>query len=160
MVAVMDIAAYAMPESVGVWCAGANRLQNFHTHSAQAPTIVCMDNSWLPGRSGTAAGGLIAMARRKAAMTQAELAAAVGVSQTMISTYELGGREPSLTTLAKILKGAGCALRMELTPYDDHDDVLNAIVESDPRRMQRHLDHYESLAAGQRAERAHAKSRS
>jgi transcriptional regulator with XRE-family HTH domain len=120
-----------------------------------------MKGSWLlPGRSGTPAGGLIVMARRRASMTQAELADAVGVSQTMISTYELGGREPSLSTLLKILKGAGCSLRLELTDYDDHDDVLDRVVESNPERQKQHLDYWARRAAGHEIAQSREQSRS
>lgn len=93
-------------------------------------------------------------------MTQAQLAEAVGVSQTMISTYELGGREPSLGTLLKILKGAGCSLRMELTPYDDHDDVLEEIMDRNPGRREQHLDKWARMAAAQRVVREHERTRS
>jgi transcriptional regulator with XRE-family HTH domain len=100
------------------------------------------------------------MARRQASMTQAELADAVGVSQTMISTYELGGREPSLGTLARILKGAGCSLRLELIPYDDHDDVLEEIMDRNPGRREQHLENWARKAAAQKVVRDHERTRS
>jgi transcriptional regulator with XRE-family HTH domain len=117
-----------------------------------------MNNSWIPGRAGTTAGGLIATARHRASMTQAELATAVNVTQTMISTYELGGREPSLSTLLKILKGTGCSLHLELTKYDDHDDVLNEAVERDPERQQQHLHSWEQRSAAHKIAQGHERT--
>lgn len=93
-------------------------------------------------------------------MTQAELAEAVGVSQTMISTYERGGRKPSLTTLSKILKGAGCSLRMELTPYDDHDDVLEEIMDRNPGRREKHVEKWAREAAAQKVVRDNERTQS
>jgi hypothetical protein len=44
----------------------------------------------------------------------------------MVSAYERDRRQPTLTTLLRLLRGAGFELRMHLAPYDDHDDVLAA----------------------------------
>jgi transcriptional regulator with XRE-family HTH domain len=104
----------------------------------------------IPGRT-TTAGGLIIQARRKAGMSQGELARAVDVSPSMISIYEGGQRDPSITTLLKILKGAHCSLRLELTPYDDHDDTLN----NNPERLAHHLDYWAKRAAAEQVARTY-----
>ncbi len=71
----------------------------------------------------TPAAGLLRLARSKAGMTQAELGDRAGVPASMISAYERDRRQPTLTTLLRLLKAAGYELRMHLVPYDDHDDA-------------------------------------
>ena len=70
------------------------------------------------------AAALLQLARLKAGMSQRELAERASVPTTMISAYERGRRDPSLTTLLRLLHAAGFELRMTLEPYDPDDDVL------------------------------------
>jgi uncharacterized protein len=56
------------------------------------------------------AGALLRRARTEAGMTQAELAARAGVTQSVISAYEAGHRQPALPTLAAIIEAAGFEL--------------------------------------------------
>lgn len=70
------------------------------------------------------AGSLLWLARDKAGLTQAQLAERAGVPQTTISAYERGARQPTMALLERFLKAAGFEMRIHLTPYDDHDDVL------------------------------------
>jgi transcriptional regulator with XRE-family HTH domain len=74
--------------------------------------------------SPSPAAALVQLARLKAGMSQRELAEQASVPTTMISAYERGKRQPSLTTLLRLLHAAGFELRMTLEPYDAHDDVL------------------------------------
>jgi uncharacterized protein len=53
------------------------------------------------------AGSLLRQARLLAGMSQAELAARAGVTQSVISAYESGHRQPSLPTLAALVEAAG-----------------------------------------------------
>lgn len=53
------------------------------------------------------AGALLRRAREGSHLTQAELASAVRVPQSMISMYESGRRQPSVRTLTALLEGAG-----------------------------------------------------
>lgn len=55
---------------------------------------------------------LIREARRLAGLTQAELAARVGTTQSAVSRWERGDDEPRVSTLAKILHA--CGLEAEL----------------------------------------------
>ena len=73
-----------------------------------------------------AAGALIADARSRAGLTQAELAARAHTVQSAIAAYEAGRRQPTLPTLYRILAAAGFDLRARLAPADDHDDSLAA----------------------------------
>jgi transcriptional regulator with XRE-family HTH domain len=73
------------------------------------------------------AASLLRLARMKAGLSQAALAARAGVPPTMISAYERDRRQPTLETLMRLLKAAGFELRLHLEPYDDHDDVLETL---------------------------------
>jgi transcriptional regulator with XRE-family HTH domain len=70
------------------------------------------------------AAALLQLARLKADMSQRELAERGSVPTTMISAYERDKRQPSLTTLLRLLHAAGFELTMKLEPYDLHDEVL------------------------------------
>jgi len=67
-----------------------------------------------------AGAGLLRYGRRKAGLTQAELAERAGVPRETISAYERGLRQPTLPTLSRMLKAAGFEMRIHLEPYDDH----------------------------------------
>jgi predicted nucleotidyltransferase/DNA-binding XRE family transcriptional regulator len=56
------------------------------------------------------AGTLLRQARRGAGLSQVELAARAGVTQSVISAYESGRREPSLPTLAVLIEATGYEL--------------------------------------------------
>jgi len=51
-------------------------------------------------------------ARLRAGLSQAALAARSGVSQSVISVYEAGRRQPSLPMLANLVEAAGCDLEV------------------------------------------------
>ena len=53
------------------------------------------------------AGSLLRQARQRAGLSQVELAAKAGVTQSVISAYESGHRQPSLPTLAALIEAAG-----------------------------------------------------
>ncbi len=57
-----------------------------------------------------AAGALLRQARQRAGLSQVELAAKAGVSQSVISAYESGHRQPSLPTLAALVDATGFEL--------------------------------------------------
>jgi predicted nucleotidyltransferase/DNA-binding XRE family transcriptional regulator len=57
-----------------------------------------------------ASGALLRQARRGAGLSQVELAARAGVTQSVISAYESGHRQPSLPTLAALVEAAGYEL--------------------------------------------------
>ena len=86
---------------------------------------------------------LLQLARLKAGMSQRELAERAGVPVTMISAYERDQRQPTLTTLLRLLHVAGFDLRLHLAAYDPHDDILAELEESrseaERLRRDRHL---------------------
>ena len=60
------------------------------------------------------AGSLLREARRRAGVTQAELARMAGVTQSVISAYESGRRQPALPTLAALVQASGLELAVTL----------------------------------------------
>jgi predicted nucleotidyltransferase/DNA-binding XRE family transcriptional regulator len=63
-----------------------------------------------------AAGVLLRSARRQAGLSQAVLAERAGVTQSVISAYESGARQPSLPTLARLIAAAGSDLDIRVSP--------------------------------------------
>jgi uncharacterized protein len=60
------------------------------------------------------AGALLHRARVGARLSQAELAARAGVTQSVISAYESGHRQPALATLAALIEAAGHELVVDV----------------------------------------------
>ena len=60
------------------------------------------------------AGALLRRARIGARLSQTELAARAGVTQSVISAYESGHRQPGLPTLAALVKAAGYELVVDV----------------------------------------------
>ncbi|HEX9823219.1 MAG TPA: helix-turn-helix domain-containing protein [Actinomycetota bacterium] len=71
-------------------------------------------NSW--------AGNLIKLARIERGLSQRDLARLSATSQPAIAVYEAGRKDPSLSTLTRILRAAGFDPRIRLVPTEDHDD--------------------------------------
>jgi predicted nucleotidyltransferase/DNA-binding XRE family transcriptional regulator len=60
------------------------------------------------------AGTLLRQARRRAGLSQAELATAAGVTQSVISAYESGQRQPSIPALTRLIDATGFELTLGL----------------------------------------------
>jgi transcriptional regulator with XRE-family HTH domain len=67
---------------------------------------------------------LLLEARRRAGLTQAELASRAGTTQSAIARLEAGRSSPSLERLTELLLLCGLDLQVRLVPYDDHDWTL------------------------------------
>jgi len=66
------------------------------------------------------ASTLIREARRRAGITQSELARRSGVSRPTVNAYERDRREPGVEALARLLEGAGLRLQVVRPPrYPD-----------------------------------------
>jgi len=94
-------------------------------------------------------GAMIRQARRRARLSQNELARRAGVAQSVISAYESDRREPGLRTLAKLIEATGHGLSFELvapprTRLGLPDTRLG-------RRLRRHRRAVIELAAGRGA---------
>jgi transcriptional regulator with XRE-family HTH domain len=59
------------------------------------------------------AARLIRDVRRRRGLTQAELARRAGTSQPVVSAYEHGHRDPSVTTLRRLIEASGERLRVD-----------------------------------------------
>ena len=81
------------------------------------------------------AGALLRQARKQAGLSQVELAARAGVTQSVISAYESGQRQPSLPALAHLLDAAGFELALGLQPRPARLRRLSGPV---GRRVRRH----------------------
>jgi predicted nucleotidyltransferase/DNA-binding XRE family transcriptional regulator len=64
--------------------------------------------------AGSSAGSVLRDARLRAGLTQAQLASRAGVTQSVISAYESGRRQPSLPVLRALIHAAGLELIVEL----------------------------------------------
>ena len=67
------------------------------------------------------ASSLIREARRRAGLSQKELARRVQTSQSVIARWEAGGRDPGFATLQRVAKACGLDVSVGLEPHDDHD---------------------------------------
>jgi len=59
-------------------------------------------------------GRLLRQARRRAGLSQAELGRRAGVTQSVVSAYESGARQPALPTLERLVRAAGFELDMTI----------------------------------------------
>ena len=64
---------------------------------------------------------LVREARKRAGLTQAELAARAGTTQSAIARVESGAVAPSLKRLTELVQAAGFDIDVRLVPFDDHD---------------------------------------
>lgn len=70
-------------------------------------------------RVKSGAANILREARSAAGLTQAELAERVGVTQSVVSAYESGRRQPSLDTLRRLVEGTGQSLELSLRSQQD-----------------------------------------
>lgn len=73
------------------------------------------------------AGNLLRLARVQRGWSQRQLAEAAGVPSSTVGRIEAGSRQPSMVLMARLLAAADLEMRVQLAPYDDHDDVLDAL---------------------------------
>jgi transcriptional regulator with XRE-family HTH domain len=69
------------------------------------------------------AADVLSRARREAALTQRQLAAAAGVRQPLVSRIERGRERPSVETLARLVRTCGFELLLEIDPVPDPHDL-------------------------------------
>ena len=58
-------------------------------------------------------GDTLATLRRRTGRTQADLAASVGIPSTVLSAYERGRRQPSITIASRIVESLGYAIKFD-----------------------------------------------
>jgi transcriptional regulator with XRE-family HTH domain len=64
---------------------------------------------------------LVREARKRAGLSQAELARRVGTTQSVISRLERGATAPSMQTISDLLRACGFDLEVRVVPHDDSD---------------------------------------
>jgi transcriptional regulator with XRE-family HTH domain len=62
------------------------------------------------------AAATLRTARRRAGLTLRQLAARAGTSHSTLAAYEAGRKVPSVETFERVLRAAGFAAALELTP--------------------------------------------
>lgn len=66
-------------------------------------------------------GDLIREARRRAGLTQAQLAERVGTTQSAVARWERGRSAPSFDTVRRLVRACGLDLVVTIEDYDDSD---------------------------------------
>jgi transcriptional regulator with XRE-family HTH domain len=74
--------------------------------------------------SNFVAGELMRQIRRESGLKQIELARRSGISSSVLSAYEHGGRQPAVSAMARIARAAGLELRV--TPSSEQAEMLRA----------------------------------
>jgi transcriptional regulator with XRE-family HTH domain len=69
-------------------------------------------------------GELVREARKRAGLSQAELARRAGTTQSAIARLESGRYGATFETVERMLRLCGLQMIVELAPYDDSDLVL------------------------------------
>ena len=91
-------------------------------------------------------GELVREARRRAALTQKQLADLAGTTQSAIARLESGRTSPSFEQVERLLRLCGFQLLVELAPYDDSD-----LIQAEARLRVPPEDRLAELVAGVRA---------
>jgi uncharacterized protein len=90
------------------------------------------------------AGALLHQARKRADLSQVELGARAGVTQSVISAYESGQRQPSIPALTRLIRAAGFELTLSLRQPSARLRRLSGPV---GRRIRRHRKDVVAAAA-------------
>ena len=98
-----------------MYLGSAGRLEADITESRYIISLICYTLTSMKGHH------LVREARRRAGLTQAQLAARVGTTQSAVARIESGRTSPTVEHLTGLLEGCGFDLRVELAPLDDHD---------------------------------------
>ena len=90
---------------------------------------------------------LIREARRRAGLTQAQLAARLGTTQAAVARLERPGANPTLATLQEAVSAAGHRLGARLVPSSVDDTLIASNLRRSPaERLQRFESAHASLA--------------
>jgi transcriptional regulator with XRE-family HTH domain len=102
---------------------------------------------------------IIRSARKRAGLTQAELAGRLGKSQSEIGRWERGQARPSFETLTQVVRACGLDLTAQVSAADDsyapHIERMLRLRPAD--RVRRAAEHANSLRMMRRAARVAAR---
>lgn len=90
------------------------------------------------------AATVLRRARKQAGLSQTELAARADVTQSVVSAYESGQRQPSIPALARLVEAAGFELRLSVRRQPHRLRRLSGPV---GRRVRRHRHDLTAAAA-------------
>jgi hypothetical protein len=98
-------------------------------------------------------GAIVREARRRAGLTQAELARRVGTTQSALARLERGHTEPTLQRVQGLVRACGLDLRIEMDRVDESDwSVTRAnLALSVDRRIRQHQRALRFARAGRAA---------
>lgn len=82
----------------------------------------------MSGSSDRVAGNLITRIRRTSGLSQTEIARRSGLQASVLSAYEHGRRQPSVTALARIAAAAGMQLDLAVSPGAAADEFAGRIL--------------------------------
>lgn len=100
-------------------------------------------------------GDLIREARKRAGLTQTELAVRAGTTQSGIARWESGRTSPSLDDVRRLIRLCGLDLEVAIVPYDGSDMAqAERLLELTPQqRIDRHQRVVRQLARLRKAGR-------
>lgn len=67
----------------------------------------------------SSAGDVLREARKRARLSQTDVARRAGIAQSVISTYESGRREPGVHSLTRLVQATGHRLELDIVPAPD-----------------------------------------
>ena len=99
---------------------------------------------------------LIVEARRRAGITQRELARRLGTHQPVVARWEGGKTEPDFRTVVRVVRACGLDLNVSLAVSDDHDLTLirREMKVLPHERLSRMVEAVNALAAMEQASHA------
>lgn len=80
-------------------------------------------------------GALVSLARRRAGLSQQELASRAGTSQSALARLESDQANPTVATLERVVAAAGFQLCCELVPMERPDPIVQAYKEDVDRTL-------------------------
>jgi transcriptional regulator with XRE-family HTH domain len=90
---------------------------------------------------------LIRQARRRAGLTQAQLAERLGTSQAAVARLERSGANPTVSTLLRAVNAAGYHLDAQLLPSSVDDTLIASNLRHTPaERLTRFQQAHDSIA--------------
>jgi transcriptional regulator with XRE-family HTH domain len=104
-------------------------------------------------------GELVREARKRAGLTQAQLADPAATTQSSIARLESGRSSPSFEQVERLMRLCGFQLIVELAPYDDSDIVqaqalLRMSMDDRAVRLQYAVRHFNEVREASEAARA------
>ena len=89
----------------------------------------------------TLGNDLVREARKRAGLTQSELAARAGTTQSAIARLESGRPDVSLNDVIRFVRLCGLDVEVAIVPHDDSDmaQAERLVSLTGPQRIQRHM---------------------